>query len=96
MDGFLTWKHALKFERAWQLGFKAACMRHVSRFKPSRGMLGKLQLLGALLRTRAWRAHALRVCLIDRRATGAPHAAACAARCMAALDGYACVSRVDA
>jgi hypothetical protein len=94
VDGFPTWKHALKFERAWQSGFKAPCMRHAARFAPARGAVGKLQLLRTLLHTRTWRAHALRVRLVTYDA--GPHAAARDARRVAALDGYAHVSRVPA
>ena len=91
----MTWKHALKFERAWQSGFKASCMRHMSHFVPARGAVGKLQVLSSLLHTRTWRAHALRVHLVEpRRDATTRHVAARDARRVAALNGYAYVSRV--
>lgn len=88
VHGFLTWKHALKFERAWQLGFASACMRDVARF-PTRGVLGKLRVLHALLHTRVWYWHALHVTLVSGASPGV-----CDRRA-AALDGYVRLSWYD-
>ena len=55
-------------------------MRHVPHFTPRRGVVGKLQLLCVLLRTRTWYAHRLRVCMVvhDIVRRDAPRAAALA------------------
>lgn len=90
--GFPSCSHALKFERAWQHGLAAPCMRDVSHFRPSRGVTGKLEVLHALLHTRAWYAHALCVCLARPQGSDACSAARDATR-VAALD-YSYVERV--
>ena len=70
VDGFQTWKHALKFERAWQMGFRGSSMRHVTQFQPSAGAMGKLQLLVPLMfHVRPWAYCTLRVHLVG--STGA-------------------------
>lgn len=62
----------------------------------SRGALGKLQLLRVLLRTRTWRAHRLRVCVVSRGAGAPLRAVARDVTRWAALDGYPHVVRVPA
>lgn len=65
VGGFPTWKHALKFERAWQLGMKAAEIFHVAgTAQASRGVLRKMEVLRALLYTPAWYLHGLHVTFV--------------------------------
>jgi hypothetical protein len=60
-------------------------MRHVARFTPSPGVVGKLQVLHALLHTHTWYWHGLHVNVV--RCVG-PRAAARDARHAAPLDGW--------
>ena len=70
VGGFPTWKHALKFERAWQLGMKAAEIFHVAgTAQASRGVLRKMEVLRALLYTPAWYGHGLHVTFVCLDAT---------------------------
>ena len=76
VDGFASWKHALKFEHAWQQGLRGSGMQHVARFRPSAGATGKLQLLASLMfHTRPWVWHNLTVHVVsDHRAHRHVHA----------------------
>jgi len=77
VSGFPTWKHALKFERAWQRGYAAACMRDAARTGESvQGVVGKLRILCALLITPTWYWHVLHVHLVR----GKLHKGFCAQR----------------
>ena len=57
--GFFDARHARKFETAWQLGFRSSYLRFTARFVPTRGAVGRAEVLHSLLVSRRWRDHQL-------------------------------------
>ena len=62
-------------------------MRHVAHFRPTAGVIGKLQLLRALLFAREWRSHCLVVRLVQSL-TPCPREQTLYRKMELALQGY--------
>ena len=88
VHGFIDARHARQFETAWQLGLRSAHLRHVARFVPSRGAIGRAEVLYALLRSRAWRDHELCLYVVPPEVGAGSGALSRFSRLRAALHGY--------
>ena len=93
VHGFTNHLVALQFEAAWQRGFRHASMRYVSRFTPSRGALGKVELLIALLKTPAWWPLRLRVHVVHSVPLVDQHERVRVERWLFALRSFSYVTR---
>jgi hypothetical protein len=87
VHGFIDARHARQFETAWQLGLRSAHLRHVARFVPSRGAIGRAEVLYALLRSRAWRDHELCLYVVPPEVGAGSGALSRFSRLRAALHG---------
>ena len=92
---FPTLDEGRKFEKAWQLGRTARCMRAAASFQVKPGPMGKIMVLSHLLRCARWLSLQLTIVLVKPSPSEGEHALRVYQECCVALGPYNRIKYID-